>query len=142
MNRKEILSSEAYWMEQIQNQLFHQVQLYLKQNKKTQNDLAAQLGVSKSYVSQILHGNFDHKLSKLVELSLAVGLVPQLQFKPLDEVIGNDSEFASETTTDFQQMPQSNERLSALSHLSENTGVFTDEDFAGTEFSNEYSQTA
>jgi hypothetical protein len=37
-----------------------------------------------------MNGNFDHKMSKLVELSLACGKVPQIIFVDLEEYIKND----------------------------------------------------
>ena len=50
----------------------------------------------KSYVSQLLNGNFDHKISKLVELSLAIGKVPILDYKDISEyVLENDKTFSS-----------------------------------------------
>jgi transcriptional regulator with XRE-family HTH domain len=93
INRKELLQTNEYWLERIQNDLFHQIDLYLTKNGKNQNDLAKQLGVGKSYISQILNGNFDHKLSKLIELSLAIGLAPQVGFKPIDEIIEEEEQF-------------------------------------------------
>ena len=36
----------------------------------TQSEFAERLGVSKGYISQILNGDFDHKLSKLTQLLL------------------------------------------------------------------------
>ncbi|MGL4598058.1 MAG: helix-turn-helix domain-containing protein [Bacteroidia bacterium] len=112
-NRKELLSSQEYWLERIQNELFHQVQLYLKNNHKTQNDLAKDLGVGKSYVSQIINGSFDHKLSKFIELSLAVGLVPQINFKTVDQILAEEEEayiqnhdyfIACDTPTQFGEL--------------------------------------
>ena len=39
------------------------------------------LGVSKGYVSQLMSMEYDHRLSKLVELSLAFGFTPEIDFK-------------------------------------------------------------
>jgi transcriptional regulator with XRE-family HTH domain len=116
ITRKEILSSEAYWLEKIQNDLFHQVQLYLKKNKKKQNDLAASLGVSKSYISQIINGSFDHKLSKFVELSLAIGLVPEIQFKTISTVLEEDEEAFVQKSDYFNQYDsiEAYEKLSTI----------------------------
>ncbi len=144
MNRQEILSSETYWTELIQNKLFHEVHQYLERNNKTQNDLAQQLGVSKSYVSQILHGNFDHKLSKFIELSLAIGLVPEINFKALNEVLSDDSERLKAPQSDFHESFQSGKDLSELSLIPENgEGIldFSDE-ITETDQHNEYSRTA
>jgi transcriptional regulator with XRE-family HTH domain len=61
--------------------------------------LAEHLGVSKGYVSQLLNGNFDHKISKLVELALAIGLCPKLELvlpEDYDKLPANSPEIAEE----------------------------------------------
>ena len=58
----------------------------------TQNQLAEQLGVTKGYVSQIMKGEFNYTLKKLIELSLAVGKAPVINFMPLAEIISTESE--------------------------------------------------
>lgn len=85
MTRKELVKSKEYWMAQIQLNLFEMIENYRKKNNLNKTELAAQLGVTKSYVTQILNGDFDHKVSKLVELSLAFGKVPVLQFIDVDK---------------------------------------------------------
>ncbi len=53
---------------------------------------AGKPGVSKGYVSQILNGNADHRLSKIVELALSIGLAPTISFtKIVDETAKNDN---------------------------------------------------
>ena len=52
---------------------------------KTQ--LAEYLGCSKGYVTQLLSGDYDHKISKFVELSLAIGKIPEFTFIDVDEYI-------------------------------------------------------
>lgn len=54
---------------------------YMKTHNMTQAQFAKHLGVSKGYVSQLLNGNFDHRISKLVELALACESVPSLSFE-------------------------------------------------------------
>lgn len=64
------------------------------------SQLAKHLGCSKGYVSQLLNGNFDHKLSKLVELSLAIGKAPILEYKDVSEyILENDETFSSVLTS-------------------------------------------
>ena len=87
MNRKELIKSKEYWTAQIQLDLFGLIEDYLKKNNLNKTQLAAQLGVTKSYITQILNGDFDHKVSKLVELSLAFGKVPVLQFIDVEKYI-------------------------------------------------------
>jgi transcriptional regulator with XRE-family HTH domain len=80
MSREELIKSQEYWMVTIQTELFNHVRLYLEENKMTQTQFAAKMGVSKGYISQIMNGNFNHSLSKLIELSLAIGKMPVLKF--------------------------------------------------------------
>jgi len=89
---EELVTKPEYWLETIQNEIFRQVTAYLKENKMTQNQLAEQLGVTKGYVSQIMKGEFNYTLKKLIELSLAVGKAPLISFTPLAEIISPESE--------------------------------------------------
>lgn len=89
MTRNELIESKEYWMAQIQLNLFEMIEDYRKKNNLTKTQLSAELGVTKSYVTQILNGDFDHKVSKLVELSLAFGKVPVLQFVDFDRYTEN-----------------------------------------------------
>lgn len=91
MTRKELLNSKEYWLVKIQTQLYNELNAYLKDNKMTRTQLAAKLGVSKGYISQILNGDFNHSISKLIELSLAINKVPVLHFEKIDECIYRDS---------------------------------------------------
>ena len=97
MNRKELVKSPEYWTTQIQLDLFELIENYCKKNNLSKTELAAQLGVTKGYVSQILNGDFDHKMSKLVELSLACGKVPVLQFIDIDNYIKKDKNIAPDS---------------------------------------------
>lgn len=87
MKREKLIRSKGYNVTKIQNELYRQLTSYLEENKMTQSAFAKQLGVSKGYVSQILNGNFDYKLSKLVELSLAIGKVPEINFESFSKAI-------------------------------------------------------
>lgn len=87
MKREEIIKSKGYNTTKIQNELFRQLNDYLEKNNKTRSQFAKDLGVSKGYVSQILNGAFDFKLSKLVELSIAIGMIPEINFKSAEEVV-------------------------------------------------------
>ncbi len=90
MNHVELLKSPEYWLAYMQNSLFNLMESYRLKKKLKKKDLAAEFGVTKGYISQIMNGNFDHKMSKLVELSLACGKVPQIIFVDLEEYIKND----------------------------------------------------
>jgi len=90
ITRKELLESKEYWLEKIQNELFREIDKYMSENKISRSQLAMKLGCNRSYVSQVLNGNFDHKLSKLIEFSLAIGKAPNIEFAPLQEIIDFD----------------------------------------------------
>jgi transcriptional regulator with XRE-family HTH domain len=72
--------------------LFNEVEKYLKDNNLNRAKLALQLGVSKGYITQVLNGDFDHRISKLVELALSIGVVPSVQYKNINNVILEDKE--------------------------------------------------
>ncbi len=91
MDRKELLKNESFWLTKIQLDLYEQIVKYLKSNKISQTEFAEKLGVSKGYISQVLNGDFDHKLSRLVKLAMATGKVPKVTFENLNEIIENDA---------------------------------------------------
>ncbi len=90
LTREEILRSPEYWFEEAQNELYRQVVEYKEKHGINQTQLAQELGVSKGYISQVLKGEFNYTLKKLIEISLALGKVPQLDYKPISEVIRED----------------------------------------------------
>jgi len=92
MNRQELLQTNGYWVAKIQIELYNQLSDYMKKHHLNRSQLAAKLGVTKGYVSQILNGDFNHRLSTLVELSLAMGKAPVIQFSDLDKIDENLSQ--------------------------------------------------
>lgn len=92
LSRKEILTSPEYWFEEAQNELYRQVIDFMEKEKLNQKELAEKLGVSKGYVSQILKGEFNYTLKKLIELSMAVGKVPVIEYKDINELIQEDDQ--------------------------------------------------
>jgi len=89
LSREELLKSPEYSFEVIQNELYRQLDDYLKSNNMSQSEFAEKLGVTKGYISQILKGNFNYTLKKLIELSLAIGKVPLITFNEIDAFIKN-----------------------------------------------------
>lgn len=90
MEREELIRSKEYWLINIQNKVFNLLRSYKENKKLNQTQLASKMGVTKGYVSQILNGDYDHKVSKLVDLSLACNKVPILSFIEIDKYIEND----------------------------------------------------
>ncbi|NLZ51166.1 MAG: hypothetical protein GX899_05635 [Rikenellaceae bacterium] len=96
MKRAELLKSEGYWIAKLQTDLYRELISFMKRTNRNSSQLADYLGCSKSYISQLLNGNFDHKLSKLVELSLAIGKAPILEYKDISGyVLENDKTYSS-----------------------------------------------
>jgi transcriptional regulator with XRE-family HTH domain len=91
MERSELVSSREYWITEIQLQLFNLIEKYRKDNKLNKTQLAEKLGVTKGYITQVLNGDFDHKMSKLVDLSLAFGKVPIIHFVDLKQYLIDDA---------------------------------------------------
>lgn len=85
--RRRILRSPAYWISKIQIALYNCAERFMADNSMNRTQLADRLGVSKGYISQLLNGDYDHKISKLVELSLAFGYVPSIEFTPIEQVM-------------------------------------------------------
>jgi transcriptional regulator with XRE-family HTH domain len=92
MQREELLQSKSYWSTSIQLELFTAIETYMRKNKLNKTQLAEKLKFSKGYISQVLNGDFDHKLSKMVELSLSCDSVPLIFFVDKETFIKNDSQ--------------------------------------------------
>lgn len=96
MERVDLLKSKEYWLAKFQVELFNHVQNYLNDNNLTRTDLAKSLGVTKGYVSQVLNGDADHRISKIIELALSIGYVPDIQFKSFEEYLSTDAKSEEE----------------------------------------------
>ncbi|MDZ4713768.1 MAG: helix-turn-helix transcriptional regulator [bacterium] len=80
-SEKEIIKSPVYWLNLFQNQLFGELTDYMKTNGFNQNDMAKKMNVSRGYINQVLNGNFNFTLKKLIELSLAMNKIPSISFE-------------------------------------------------------------
>lgn len=92
MKKEELLKSKEYWMVQVQNDLFGIMEEFMKKNNFNRTELAKEFGVSKGYITQIFNGDFDHKLSKFIELSLASNKAPVINFVDINRFIQNDGD--------------------------------------------------
>ena len=90
IKREELLRTEEYWFETLQNDIYRMVFEYLQKEEMNQTQLAVKLGVSKGYISQIINGNFNYTLKKMIELSLALNKAPAFEFKNLEQYIQDD----------------------------------------------------
>lgn len=92
MKREDLLKSKEFWLIQIQNDLLGILEEHLIKENINRTQLAKNLKVTKGYISQVFNGDFDHKISKMVELSLASGNAPILSFVNINKFIKADSE--------------------------------------------------
>ncbi|MDP4285081.1 MAG: helix-turn-helix transcriptional regulator [Bacteroidota bacterium] len=91
MKRDKVLRSPNYWLVQWQNDLYGVINKYMKNKNINRSQLAKELHVTKGYVTQILNGDFNHKINKLIELSLACGKIPIVNYIDLENYIKEDA---------------------------------------------------
>lgn len=108
ITRDELLRSKEYWVSAIQMKLFAEVDAFMKAHKMNRTQFAEYLGCTKGYVSQLLSGDYDNKLSKLVELSLAIGKAPELELVDFDALAKSDERvYSGASSSDaFQTIPE------------------------------------
>ncbi|WP_195280478.1 helix-turn-helix domain-containing protein [Parabacteroides johnsonii] len=87
MKRDELVKNPVYWTTALQMELYRQIDVFMQKRGMNKTQLAEYLGCSKGYVTQLLSGDYDHKISKFVELSLAIGKIPEFTFIDVDEYI-------------------------------------------------------
>lgn len=109
MTREELLKSPAYWTTGLQMELYRQITAFMENRHMNKTQLAEYLGCSKGYVTQLLNGDFDHKLSKFVELSLAINKIPEFTFSDVDEYILSDKKEYSVQTSSSDETKVSSE---------------------------------
>ena len=91
MKRENLVKSREYIISQIQLNLLSLIGTYKESKNLKDYQLAEKLGVSKGYVSQILHATFDHKISKIVDLALACHVIPLIYFVDLEQFVKDDA---------------------------------------------------
>ncbi|HLG03473.1 MAG TPA: helix-turn-helix domain-containing protein [Bacteroidia bacterium] len=84
-SKEELLKRPNYLLTKYQNEIYRQLIAYIQSNNLAHKDIAAKLGVSNSYVSQVLNGEFNFTLKKLIEIGLLIGKVPTLEFVDFNE---------------------------------------------------------
>lgn len=120
MKASEYLKSPEYWLEKIQNDIFAELNNYKEENALNQNELAMKMKVSKGYVSQILNGNFNFTIRKLIELMLWIGKVPVIKFITLQQYQNN-----KKLIDDFFLNISNNDNFSKAKELKSNEHVFS-----------------
>lgn len=89
-SKKEIIKSSAYWLAHLQIELFNQLKKFMERNNLNQNDLAEKFKVTKGHISQILNGDSNFTLKKLISLSLNIGKIPIIKFLSINKYLSNE----------------------------------------------------
>lgn len=84
MERNDLLTSAEYWTTKVQTELCELAQRY---ERKHRVDTARQLGISEQTLCRLLNCAYDQRLSKLIELSLAMGYAPVIEFKNIHDIL-------------------------------------------------------
>lgn len=95
MKREEVLRSPEYWTAKTQVELYDCAKKFMDSAGLNRAELAEHLGVSKGYVSQVLNGDYDHRMSKFFELALSFGFVPQIEFVPVEQCIASEKQVST-----------------------------------------------
>lgn len=85
MTRQELLSSEEYWLTDIQFDLFNAVVLYGQSNDIEGDALREYLGLSNRKFRQLIAGEFNGSIEEVVRIALKVGMATKVEFLPLSE---------------------------------------------------------
>ena len=85
LKRNELLKTPEYWVETLQNQIYREVVDFMEFEGLTRSQLAQKLGVSKGYITQILSGECNFSLKKLVELSLKMEVAPMVTYVKISD---------------------------------------------------------
>ncbi len=96
-------------MAKIQIDLFNELSDYMKNHGLNRTQLAKKLGVSKGYISQVLNGDANHKLSTLIDLSLAMDKAPILNFTDIDQLIEEERIGAKKITWTLENFSKQKE---------------------------------
>jgi predicted XRE-type DNA-binding protein len=80
-NLHHLRKEPEFILTQLQNELYRELNAYMQKNELSIKQLADKLGVSASYISQVLNGRFNFTVMKLVELSLAIDKVPVIRLE-------------------------------------------------------------
>ncbi len=85
MTHEELIQTSEYWLTKMQLDLYNHVIDYMSRNNLNRTQLAEVLGVSKGYVTQLLNGDFDHRMSTLVQIAVKTGYAPSIEYKRISK---------------------------------------------------------
>lgn len=78
---RELRKHPEFILTQLQNEIYRELMAYMEKHGLNKKQMAERLGVSPAYVSQILNGQFNFTVMRLVELSLAIDKVPVIRLE-------------------------------------------------------------
>jgi predicted XRE-type DNA-binding protein len=96
LSQQELFEHPNYLLRTYQLEIYRQLSLYMQENNLRNKDIADKLKVSTSYVSQVLNGDFNFTLKKLIELGLMIGKVPYFEFIEPKEYLRREKEGTKE----------------------------------------------
>lgn len=108
VNKEDLLKYPNYLLTTYQLDIYKQLMEYKKERGLTQKQIAKELGVTTGYVSQILNGDFNFTLKKLIELGLYVGKVPHIEWV-------NVNEYWKKVNQSFESVPKIHFSLNVFS---------------------------
>ena len=131
ISKKDLFKHPNYLLTRYQIEIFRALEKYRKENNLTQKALAKKLGVSTSYINQILKGKFNFTLKKLIELGLAIGNIPKLEFLSIEDFL--QEEKIKKQNRIIAKLPTESKiliKIPTVSRVSElaSTGTFSNED--------------
>lgn len=80
MTREELLKSPEYHLAGLQMSVYNMLEREKDIKNLTNFQLAKQLNISVARVKQILEGDYDGKVSQLIEIALKLGYTPEFKF--------------------------------------------------------------
>lgn len=110
-SKEELSQFPEYWVEKIQNEIFRQLEDYMEREGLNRKQLADQLSVSKGYISQILNGNCNFTLKKIVELALAIDRFPVIQLVNENPILQKEGKDVNRTYLSYDDRKQANIEL-------------------------------
>lgn len=87
MTLEERMSEPVYWSTSLQLELFREVKSHLELTGHDVESFASKAGVPPERIAEVMNGEFSNPLPELVQIALAMGKVPVITYRPLDEVI-------------------------------------------------------
>lgn len=80
MTRDELIKNPSYIIQNVQLSIYTMVDREMSLRNMNRKKMSAFLNISKRQLNKILDGEFDGKLSQLIEIALKLGYTPKIKF--------------------------------------------------------------